>query len=80
MRTHVKRAAPKRSQFDVPARGGAAAARPIRGRGLIKADIVRFDPRLLLEPPIGATLRKLAAPNVLVMLVQAPVGLIREHA
>ncbi len=41
----------------------------------------RFDPRtrLLLEAPIGATLLKLAAPNVLVMFVQASVGLIETY-
>jgi hypothetical protein len=34
---------------------------------------VRFDPRTraLLEAPIAATLLKLAAPNTLVMIVQA---------
>jgi putative MATE family efflux protein len=38
----------------------------------------RFDPRtrLLLEAPIAGTLLRLAAPNVLVMVVQAAVGLI----
>ena len=41
----------------------------------------RFDPRtrLLLEAPIGVTLAKLAAPNVLVMFVQASVGLIETY-
>src|SRR5215472_19124452 len=41
----------------------------------------RFDPRtrLLLEAPIGVTLVKLAAPNVLVMFVQASVGLIETY-
>jgi len=41
----------------------------------------RFDPRtrLLLEAPIGITLLKLAAPNVLVMFVQASVGLIETY-
>ncbi|MGB9647256.1 MAG: MATE family efflux transporter [Stellaceae bacterium] len=41
----------------------------------------RFDPRtrLLLEAPIGTTLLKLAAPNVLVMFVQASVGLIETY-
>src|SRR5205823_11103126 len=42
---------------------------------------VRFDPRtrLLLEAPIGMTLFKLAAPNVVVMFVQASVGLIETY-
>src|SRR5215468_10662288 len=41
----------------------------------------RFDPRtrLLLEAPIGVTLVKLATPNVLVMFVQASVGLIETY-
>jgi putative MATE family efflux protein len=42
---------------------------------------VRYDPRtrLLLEAPIATTLLKMAAPNVLVMLVQASVGLIETY-
>ena len=41
----------------------------------------RFDPRtrLLLEGPIVGTLLRLAAPNVLVMFVQAAVGLIETY-
>jgi putative MATE family efflux protein len=41
----------------------------------------RFDPRtrLLLEAPIAGTLLRLAAPNVLVMVVQASVGLIETY-
>ena len=41
----------------------------------------RFDPRtrLLLEGPIVATLLRLATPNVLVMVVQASVGLIETY-
>src|SRR5207247_10677830 len=35
--------------------------------------------RLLLEAPITATLLKLAAPNVLVMIVQASIGLIETY-
>jgi putative MATE family efflux protein len=40
-----------------------------------------FDPRtrVLLESPIAATLLRLAAPNMLVMLVQASVGLIETY-
>jgi putative MATE family efflux protein len=50
----------------------ATASQPIAGR---------LDPRtlLLLEAPIGATLLKLAAPNMLVMFVQAAVGLIETY-
>jgi len=41
----------------------------------------RFDPRtrLLLEAPVTSTLLRLAAPNVLVMIVQASVGLIETY-
>src|SRR6187402_796773 len=35
--------------------------------------------RLLLEAPIGRTLLRLAAPNVLVMVAQASVGLIETY-
>src|SRR5213079_2031761 len=41
----------------------------------------RMDPRTraLLEAPIAATLLRLAAPNVLVMVVQAAVGLVETY-
>jgi Na+-driven multidrug efflux pump len=41
----------------------------------------RFDPRtrILLEGPIASTLVRLATPNVLVMFVQASVGLIETY-
>src|SRR6266540_2506894 len=41
----------------------------------------RFDPRtrLMLEAPIARTLLRLATPNVLVMVVQASVGLIETY-
>lgn len=41
-----------------------------------------IDPRtrLLLEAPIGSTLLCLAAPNVLVMVAQAAVGLIETFS
>src|SRR2546428_9347381 len=41
----------------------------------------QFDPRtrLLLEAPIAGTLLRLATPNVLVMIVQAAVGLIETY-
>jgi len=81
MRTHVKRAEPKGSQFHVLARGGAAAAAPSAVTVSPAPTAARFDPRtrLLLEAPIGTTLLKLAAPNVLVMFVQASVGLIETY-
>jgi MATE family, multidrug efflux pump len=52
---------------------GASIVRPAAGS--------RYDPRtrLLLEAPITATLLRLAAPNVLVMLAQASVGLIETY-
>src|SRR5438270_10098985 len=42
---------------------------------------VQFDPRTrhLIEAPITPTLLRLAAPNVLVMVVQASVGLIETY-
>ena len=42
---------------------------------------IRYDPRtrLLLEAPITKTLLRLAAPNILVMVVQASVGLIETY-
>ena len=62
-------------------------ARPSANPGLPEASIVRpatgkrYDPRtrLLLEAPITATLLRLAAPNVLVMMAQASVGLIETY-
>src|SRR5256885_5307462 len=46
-----------------------------------QATVPRFDsrPRLLLEGPIVGTLLRLATPNVLVMFVQAAVGLIETY-
>ena len=40
-----------------------------------------IDPRtrLLLEAPIGSTLLRLAAPNIVVMVAQAAVGLIETY-
>ena len=45
------------------------------------ATALRFDPRIraLLEGPIARTLLRLATPNVLVMFVQASVGLIETY-
>jgi putative MATE family efflux protein len=58
---------------DTPIPPGVGAASPATGS--------RHDPRtrLLLEAPIAATLVRLAAPNVLVMLAQASVGLIETY-
>jgi putative MATE family efflux protein len=45
------------------------------------APAARFDPRThrLLEAPIAATLLRLAAPNVVVMVVQASIGIIETY-
>ncbi|HUA52537.1 MAG TPA: MATE family efflux transporter [Candidatus Sulfotelmatobacter sp.] len=51
-----------------PGDPGAGAARPMAART-----------RLLLEAPIAPTLLRLAAPNVLVMLMQSSVGLIETY-
>ncbi|MGA9947715.1 MAG: MATE family efflux transporter, partial [Xanthobacteraceae bacterium] len=52
---------------------GGAAAQP--------ADAPRFDARTraLIEGPIAATLIRLAAPNLAVMLAQTSVGLIETY-
>jgi hypothetical protein len=64
-------------------RDGARRATPgARGdAGASRTTGTRFDPRtrLLLEAPIAGTLLRLAAPNVLVMVVQASVGLIETY-
>ncbi len=54
-------------------RPGAPVVRPVTGK--------LYDPRtrLLLDGPITATLLRLAAPNVLVMVAQASVGLIETY-
>jgi putative MATE family efflux protein len=45
------------------------------------APVVQFDPRtrVLLEAPIASTLLRLAAPNVVVMMVQASIGLVETY-
>jgi MATE family, multidrug efflux pump len=62
---------------------GARRATPDsrRDAGAPPTTSTRFDPRtrLLLEGPIVATLLRLATPNVLVMFVQASVGLIETY-
>jgi putative MATE family efflux protein len=46
-----------------------------------RATSIRYDPRtrMLLEAPIAATLLRLGAPNLLVMVAQASVGLIETY-
>jgi putative MATE family efflux protein len=54
------------------ARDGAATAAPASGA-------LSARTRMLIEAPIAATLVRLAAPNVLVMVAQASVGLIETY-
>ena len=58
-----------------------AAAAPAATKVAYRAIATRHDPRtrVLLEAPIAATLLRLAAPNMLVMLAQAAVGLIETY-
>jgi putative MATE family efflux protein len=53
----------------------------LRGSEARSTTVARIDPRTgaLLEGPITATLLRLAAPNVTVMIVQASVGLIETY-
>src|SRR3989475_9231327 len=57
------------------------SAGALRAAGAPRITDIRFDPRtrLLLEAPIAVTLLRLATPNVLVMIVQASVGLIETY-
>src|SRR5947209_17514945 len=70
---------------DPPGRGRALGAAPGSGRDVVAPPsatvLPRFDPRTrrLLEAPIAGTLVRLATPNVLVMFVQASVGLIETY-
>jgi len=59
----------------------AAAADQIAQAGAAAAQKPRFDPRTtaLIEGPIAATLIRLAAPNMLVMLAQSSVGLVETY-
>ncbi len=69
------------SSVPVLAGENAAAAGTVRAEARASATAGRFDPRTraLLEGPIGTTLLRLAAPNMLVMAVQASVGLIETY-
>src|SRR5438874_1237013 len=81
-RMRVERACPNGAP-SMSLRGAALpqAAVPYPAEAASKPSEARFDPRtrLLLEAPIGTTLLRLAAPNVLVMFVQASVGLIETY-
>src|SRR5262245_12685080 len=66
----------------VTARGADGAITTTRSEDVAPPALARaLDPRTrtLLEAPITATLLRLAAPNVLVMLVQASLGLIETY-
>src|SRR6516165_4403636 len=54
---------------------------PVRQHQVITLETPRYDPRTraLIEVPIAATLIRLAAPNVLVMLAQTSVGLVETY-
>ena len=60
---------------------GECSSRPEQGAAPATAQPRNYDPRtrLLLEAPIASTLVKLAAPNMLVMVAQASVGLIETY-
>ncbi len=60
---------------------GAAAPAPPLQRSAELAEKPRYDPRTaaLINGPITATLVRLAAPNVLVMLAQTSVGLVETY-
>lgn len=49
--------------------------------GPVKTEYAAMDPRtrVLLEAPIGSTVLRLAAPNVVVMVVQAAIGLMETY-
>ena len=61
--------------------GLASPAPQLDAAAAAVADKAKYDPRTraLIEGPIAATLIRLAAPNVLVMLAQASVGLIETY-
>src|SRR5271155_4806751 len=63
------------------ARPLVSPSEPPPAAALKPADEVRYDPRTraLIEGPIAATLIRLAAPNMLVMLAQSAVGLIEAY-
>src|SRR5260370_9283242 len=76
-----------RQEFIRPCNGWMAAKappgakEPAQALSPARVQPTQFDPRtrLLIEGPITATLLRLAAPNVLVMVVQASVGLVETY-
>src|SRR5947209_20290913 len=68
--------------MDAEVRGAAALRDGFRDDGTappVAGPRVDARTRVLLEGPIATTLVRLAAPNVLVMVVQAAVGLIETY-
>src|SRR5580658_5198982 len=61
--------------------GLASSAPQLTAAATAVADKAKYDPRTraLIEGPIAATLIRLAAPNVLVMLAQTSVGLVETY-
>src|ERR1700757_433387 len=61
--------------------GLASSAPQLTAAASVIVEKAKYDPRTraLLEGPIAATLIRLAAPNMLVMLAQASVGLIETY-
>ena len=59
----------------------AVSTEPALAAGTIAAEKPRYDPRTraLIDGPIAATLIRLAAPNMLVMLAQTSVGLVETY-
>jgi putative MATE family efflux protein len=58
-----------------------APSQPPKGAAVPAPEVASLNPRtrVLIEAPIAATLVRLAAPNVLVMMAQASVGLIETY-
>jgi Na+-driven multidrug efflux pump len=61
--------------------GLASPAPQLSAAAAAVAEKAKYDPRTraLIEGPIAATLIRLAAPNVLVMLAQTSVGLVETY-
>src|SRR5437660_786731 len=68
-------------EFVMPFNAVGSQAIPSEQGTVSRTAPVQFDPRTrhLVEAPIALTLLRLAAPNVLVMVVQASVGLIETY-
>src|ERR1700684_2888290 len=60
---------------------GLASPQPPMAAAAVIPDKAKYDPRTraLIEGPIAATLLRLAAPNILVMVAQSTVGLVETY-